>query len=520
MAKPFPIADAGSAHEVRGSVTRRLLTLQERGELATWQVEFAASFIGRDKRTVFRWLEQARLDGQYERKTHTRFQITDDLRGELASVGGNASGLHRELVKRAAAGGPPAPSLATLHRALRRDLTRGQRAGLVGGEKARRAFDVYMRRPKGPDHPKVHRNLVWEADHVEASVWVDVNGRLRKPWITWFVDCATDGVCGLAVTAGKPNSASIQVALAAAIRRDDPYGPFGGIPLAVRIDRGQDFLSDTVQQVLGRFAIPVGDLPGYCPYLKGTVENLNSCVKKMLFATMPHYSETPTRLNGKPYADAGPAVTFEAFVADLLAWVQEWNTILVKDVLGGRTPEQAWLADAWPVDDIPAADLRLLTMADDGKDRTITGSGVSWKNRLYYAPWMNGRKGDKVRLRYMLHHDHEIEVFDAVSGAYLGPAGLQGMASPETIAETHAVRAAARRQMERDLKAGAGKRIDRFAPVTSPEPAQLLGVLTEAEAAAELSVMGVHRPQPRFASTLIPLPEPGPGWVVPEESAS
>jgi putative transposase len=36
---------------------------------------------------------------------------------------------------------------------------------------------------------------------VEVHVEVDVEGRLVKPWVTWFVDCATNGVCGLAVTA-------------------------------------------------------------------------------------------------------------------------------------------------------------------------------------------------------------------------------------------------------------------------------------------------------------------------------
>ncbi|WP_245720214.1 hypothetical protein [Nocardia uniformis] len=47
------------------------------------------------------------------------------MRVRLAYWRGNASALHRELVQRAHDGGPPAPSLATLHRAIRQDVPPG-----------------------------------------------------------------------------------------------------------------------------------------------------------------------------------------------------------------------------------------------------------------------------------------------------------------------------------------------------------------------------------------------------------
>jgi hypothetical protein len=67
---------------------------------------------------------------------------------------------------------------------------RGHRAGLRRGELARREHDVYLARPAG------HRNDAWEADHVEAPLEVDVDGRLVKPWVTWLVDAATNAVAG------------------------------------------------------------------------------------------------------------------------------------------------------------------------------------------------------------------------------------------------------------------------------------------------------------------------------------
>jgi hypothetical protein len=54
----------------------------------------------------------------------------------------------------------------------------------------------------------------------------------------------------------------VLVALRDAISREGEHGPFGGVPGAVRVDRGKDFLSRTVGEALGAFAVPVVDLPG------------------------------------------------------------------------------------------------------------------------------------------------------------------------------------------------------------------------------------------------------------------
>jgi putative transposase len=86
----------------------------------------------------------------------------------------------------------------------------GDRAGLRRGEHARRDFDVFLQRPAS------YRNAVWEGDHVAAPVEVDVEGRRLKPWVTWFVDVATNAVRGTAVTAGPASGV--------ARRREAPIG--------------------------------------------------------------------------------------------------------------------------------------------------------------------------------------------------------------------------------------------------------------------------------------------------------
>ena len=233
--------------------------------------ELAAGGLGVSSRTVWRWVRQARAGEGLGRRPRGRFLVTDEIRQRLAFWRGNAAAVHRELVEAARNGGPVAPSLSTLQRAVARDLLAGDRAGLAGGERARRPFDVFLQRPR------THRNAVWEADHVEAAVEVDVEGRLLKPWVTWFVDAGTNVVCGTAVTPGPASRESILAGLRAAITLEAPYGPPGGLPERVRIDRGKDFLSRTVASVLAGFAVPltVSTLPFKCGMYAGKILDLH-----------------------------------------------------------------------------------------------------------------------------------------------------------------------------------------------------------------------------------------------------
>lgn len=57
-------------------------------------------------------------------------------------------------------------------------------------------------------------------------------------------------------------------ALRSAVLREDPYGPFGGLPEKVRVDRGKDFLSRTVTAAFEVLDVTVEDLPAYTPTSK------------------------------------------------------------------------------------------------------------------------------------------------------------------------------------------------------------------------------------------------------------
>jgi len=140
---------------------------------------------------------------------------------------------------------------------------------------------------------------------------------------------------------------------------------------------------------------------------------LNGAAAQMFFAGLPRYTGAQTLVNGRHADPDAPALSFEAFVAELLGWVRWWNSEHSMPALEGRTPLQAWLDDPTPLSPVPAGDLRLMMLEDDGRVRKITTKGVSWQGRSYVGPWMTGQVGRTVRLRWMPHHEHEIEVFDA-----------------------------------------------------------------------------------------------------------
>jgi putative transposase len=506
----------------RLQATTRLLTLDGRGELTTEHVRLVASSARVSLRTVWRWLEAGR-QGRVGPVERDRFRITDELHGRLVAWCGNAAAVHRDLVaeaERARAEGkhvPDVPSLATLHRAIRLDLNPGQRAALAGGERARRRHDVHLRRPRQ------WRNACWEADHKHVPVEVLLDGELVFPWVTWFIDCATGAVPGAAITPHQPSRDAILAALRVALSRDKdptgPYGPVGGLPSLVRIDRGADFLSSTVADALGHFAVPVQDLPAYRPDLKGSIENLNRCAERMRFASLPRYTHAPSlrlRPGGKQSEQAAP-LPFAEFVRLLLEWITWWNTEHTSQALGGRTPLEAWRADPTPIEDVDRELLHRYTLADDGRTRTLTASGVRFNKRYYVGEWMHGEAevGCKVRVRFIPHHDHEIEVFDAASGTYLGPAHLADAATPEQRRAHRRCNAAEKRRLAKALAAASRHTRDKYAAVTEAKAPRRLGALSEVEAERAAERERLSDAADLALPDLIPPAAPPDHWATP-----
>ncbi|MFE9743159.1 Mu transposase C-terminal domain-containing protein [Streptomyces sp. NPDC006477] len=496
---------------------RRLLALRREGMLTTARVRSAADVLGVRERAVWRWLaaaeqNEAAARAPGERAAYPgRFTVTDEVRALLGLWKGNVAAVHRELAARAARGeGEPPPSIPTLHRAIRRDLTPGERAGLAGGEREARKHDVFLARPRG------WRNKVWETDHMQAPVLVDVDGKPRRPWITWFTDCATNAITGVAVTPVHPSRESVLAALRSAVLREDPYGPFGGVPEKVRVDRGKDFLSRTVTAAFDLLDVTVEDLPAYTPHLKGTVEGLNRAVESMFLTSLPGYARQP-RPGKRPSRPKDEVLLgFEDFTARLLDWTLWWNTEHRPAPLRGRTPLQAWQDDPTPLRDVPATDLWTFTLEDAGT-RMLTTRGIRFRKRDYVGPWMTGQTGIQVRIRFMPHHQHCIEVYHAATGHYLGPADLADQATEEQVSAVRKTRAARARRLKKDLEAA---QRERYAAATQAGPPRRLGALTGAQADAELALSAGTSLSQLALPDVIPPAAPPADWRTPASLAA
>ncbi len=489
--------------------TRALLQLQGRGELTTAHAQLAAYTLRQNVRTVYRNLARARR-GEPLYRQRERFEVTDDLRVLLAYYRGNIKRVHEELEQNAKAAGRKPVSLSTLHRAIRRDLTPGDLAGLRVGLPASRNHDPHLRRPP------TARNEEWEGDHKQAPVWVWANGRLLKPWVTWFCDCHTGMIMGWAVTPHFPHRGSVLAALRACILSTGPHGPAGGRPTRIRIDRGKDFLSNAVQDALGAFAVQVDVLPPYSPRLKGSIENLNLAATSRFFSTLPRYTGAQNLDTRRRAGEKDPPLTFEGFTDLFATWVTTRNTEHKMADYGGLTPLECWNSDPTPLREVPAQDLHAFLLESDRSTRVIHSHGIRFKSRDYIGGWMTGRAGTRVRVRFQPHQMDEIEVFDADNRRHLGTAHLADQASTEQIDEVYRARSQRARDLRRDLRKAEALRRRRFKAVTTAGPARTTEVMTRKEATREMRGLRATRPADDLPPDYMPRRvTPPSGWAVP-----
>ncbi|MFF7638560.1 Mu transposase C-terminal domain-containing protein [Kitasatospora sp. NPDC008050] len=466
--------------ELRPAAVAPLLGLRLAGELTTADVRLVAESAGVSLRTVWRWLKEAEESGSTEKAERTRFRVTDEIVDVLADYQGNVKRAHEHLVRAAKAAGEKPIGLTTLHDAIARDLDPGFMAGLREGVPAARGFDPAFKRPA------VARNHVWEGDHKQAPLVVAMpDGSVSKVWVTWFEDRGTSHVMGWAVTAGSAHRGSVLAAVRSAMLREDPYGPAGGLPHLVRVDGGADFLSKTVRRAFGLLGVPVHRVRS--ARHKGGVERLNLTSVTRFFADLPRYTKAPQLDHRRRVGEKDPPLTFEAFVDLLREWVHEHNTQhVVKRT--GMTPLQAWLSDPTEVRPEPsAAELRAFMLESDHRVRKITSHGVEFAGRYYMPENGVGRIGVEVRVRWMPHHAHEIDLYSFRGDRFLGRAHLSDEATEELRAKVLADRDEHSATLRRALQRSGDRKRERYLPSTQPEIPVRAMRMTEREALEELA---------------------------------
>jgi len=158
----------------------------------------------------------------------------------------------------------------------------------------------------------------------------------------------------------------------------------------------------------------------------------------------------------------------ERLAGRFAAWADWYNTERPHGGLDGRTPLQAWQDDASAVQRISGDELRHLLLA--GEERTIGKDGVRLGGLAYVAPELQGRRGQKVQVRYMPHDNRSAEVY--LGTAHLCTVYPSDQLSPEDAEQFRAhARDEARRLSGERRKAAARARAE-LAPLTGSGPAR------------------------------------------------
>ncbi|MCX5063833.1 MULTISPECIES: Mu transposase C-terminal domain-containing protein [unclassified Streptomyces] len=497
--------------ELRPAAVRQMLRLRESGELTTAHMRLIAESVDVSLRQAWRWLAEAEGSGSPEKPERRRFRITEEIIDVLADYRGNVKRAHEHLVREAKRAGERPIGLTTLHDAIARDLDPGFMAGLREGIPAARGFDPAFQRPA------VARNQVWEGDHKQAPTVVMMpDKKLSNVWVTWFEDRGTSNVMGWAVTAGSAHRGSVLAAVRASVLREPPYGPAGGLPHLVRVDGGSDFMSKTVRRTFGLLGVPMHKVRS--ARHKGGIERLNGTGVTRFFADLPRYTKAPLLDHRRRVGDQDPPLTFEAFVDKLRQWVEEHNTQHVLERTG-MTPLEAWLSDPTEIRPEPSPEeLRAFMLESDNKIHKVTSHGVEFRNRYYMPEKGVGRIGLELRVRWMPHHDHEIDLYTFRGNRYLGRAFLSNEASEEMRKAVLSDRDEHSEVLRQALKRSADRRRERHLPSTQPElPVRALR-MTEQEARAELEGTTPSTPPRRRVQPYQPLTPLPPTWRRPGQT--
>jgi putative transposase len=453
-------------------------------------VRTIAAGLGVSERSVWRRLR----DGPPVKRPVFELSATDiaafaDFRGNIAAlhrarsaaIGGRTTvagvPISAELLSGWAGARPV--TVRTLYRAFEAQMTPAAQAAARHGERARRAKQVYLRRPA------TRRNEVWEGDHKNLPILVlPPRGRAIRPWITMFIDDGTRVISGWALSP-TAHTGTVLTALRMGMLAD-PCGPATGVPEALRLDQGLEFAADAVAAAAQTLGIETLRLPGYHPHLKGKIERVFRTVEQMLLTALPGFTGGPRRIDGvlegplrddpsaciaygedPTHRDRPLPLPWEVFTDHVRQFVTWYNNEHTHSQLRGHSPAAAWHDDPTPLRTVDETELRHLMLA--GERRTIGANGIRFRNFVYTDPAgaLRERGGQRVDIRYMPHDDTFIHVY--LDGRYIATCHPDDALTDEQVEQYYAA------IREQGRKAAAAKR------AASRRARRQLSVLSTAE---------------------------------------
>lgn len=272
------LADLQAVHAARGSVPRAL-------------VADCAAEVGCSPATIWSWWRRHRETTGIPIPPPPSSELPDEIIEVLFATGGNVSRAHKQLLEN--------PDTAAITPPRRTLAYRWSKVDAAVRGYASDGAEGLMKNQMRVRHTVDERNQLWRMDHQEFPVWVLPAGRSSrplKPWVTTIIDDATRVIMAVLVTVERPNSTSVAVALADAMRPKATTLPgvlLGGVPLAVLTDNGGEFRSEQVVGMLRRLGVASKRSYPYMKHLNGKAERVQQTMQHELGQRLPGWANGP-----------------------------------------------------------------------------------------------------------------------------------------------------------------------------------------------------------------------------------
>lgn len=298
------------------------------------------------------------------------------------------------------------PNIRTVQR-FRKELPQRLRdAHALGLENVKRNF-----RPIDAIWVAACSNECWQFDNTELDVMIsdDRPGREgsphKKPWITVVIDEFSRRILSYHVWYQTPDATGIAYALYNAIMPAPQLGrPDGCLPMAIRIDRGAEYVSDKFTSVVAALGIDLEICRPHRPDDKAVIERAFGSMLSRLSA-QPGYTKAPgAHLNTLSKVGPGAVLSFHELLTWLDAQVVRYNNTVHSTT--NEKPIDLWThASGW---DMPSDNDLVFRLLWSNVTPTITTKGVRYRGHFYNGDLTHpdGRKnfeliGRKVRLYFI-----------------------------------------------------------------------------------------------------------------------
>jgi len=316
-----------------------------------------------------------------------------------------------------------APSRATFYRRLTQFGHANVLRRRAGRNQRHRDSDVAI----GPRPTRLLERV--EMDHTPLHLFVvDMDDRLPigRPTLTLATDSYTKMPFGFDISFQPGSYLTVMRCLRHGILPKPDcqtlYGtthsfPVYGVPETVVVDRGKEFVGNSLVNALGMLGVIHEVMPGRTPWYKGSIERFFRTQNQGLLEGLPGYtfSNIFSRADYDPVQDA--CISLEAFrkllhIFLLDIYAQRWHEGL-QDIPARRW-QQSIQSGLVPTLYHDAEELRILLCASE--TRTLTRRGIVWETLQYNSSELAHLRqrtgGDRVCFRYDPEDVGEIYVFD------------------------------------------------------------------------------------------------------------